>query len=145
MHHEVQFAATKETEGIAELGMITKIAADTVQKLTVKDKNGETIPNPNKGNEIYNIFVPTNWDDMELICERIIAVENDRLTPEQKENGEKAKAMGFEMTPELMSMMGGFTVLRLLTMAGGMMDAKFTKEDLLALNRKLSRIKAPKK
>ena len=36
-------------------------------------------------------------------------------------------------------------MLRLLTMAGGMMDAKFTKEDLLALNRKLSRIKAPKK
>ena len=62
-----------------------------------------------------------------------------------KKKGEKAKPMGFEMTPELMSMMGGFTVLRLLTMAGGMMDAKFTKEDLLALNRKLSRIKAPKK
>ncbi len=58
--------------------------------------------------------------------------------------GEKAKPMGFEMTPELMSMMGGFTVLRLLTMAGGMMDAKFTKEDLLSLNKKLSRIKAPK-
>ncbi|MBQ7088774.1 MAG: glycoside hydrolase family 2 protein [Clostridia bacterium] len=59
--------------------------------------------------------------------------------------GEKAKPMGFEMTPEMMSMMGGFTVLRLLTMAGGMMDAKFTKEDLLAMNKKLSRIKAPKK
>ena len=62
-----------------------------------------------------------------------------------KKKGEKAKPMGFEMTPELMSMMGGFTVLRLLTMAGGMMDAKFTKEDLLTLNKKLSRIKAPKK
>jgi len=59
--------------------------------------------------------------------------------------GEKAKPMGFDVTPEMMSMMGGFTVLRLLTMAGGMMDAKFTKEDLLALNKKLSRIKAPKK
>jgi hypothetical protein len=52
--------------------------------------------------------------------------------------------MGFEMTPEMMSMMGGFTVLRLLTMAGGMMDAKFTKEDLLKLNKKLNKIKAPK-
>ncbi|MBR2937091.1 MAG: glycoside hydrolase family 2 protein [Oscillospiraceae bacterium] len=63
-----------------------------------------------------------------------------------KKKGEpKAKPMGFEMTPELMSMMGGFTVLRLLTMAGGMMDAKFTKEDLLELNRKLSKIKTPKK
>ena len=62
-----------------------------------------------------------------------------------KKKGEKAKPMGFEVTPELMSMMGGFTVLRLLTMAGGMMDAKFTKEDLLALNKKLSKIKEPKK
>jgi len=59
--------------------------------------------------------------------------------------GEKAKPMGFEMTPEMMSMMNGFTVLRLLTMAGGMMNAKFTKEDLLALNKKLSHIRAPKK
>ncbi|MBO5323219.1 MAG: glycoside hydrolase family 2 protein [Oscillospiraceae bacterium] len=62
-----------------------------------------------------------------------------------KKKGEKAKPMGFEVTPEMMSMMGGFTVLRLLTMAGGMMDAKFTKEDLLALNKKLSKIKMPKK
>ena len=61
-----------------------------------------------------------------------------------KKKGEKAKPMGFEMTPELMSMMGGFTVLRLLTMAGGMMDAKFTKEDLLDLNKKLNRIKMKK-
>ena len=59
--------------------------------------------------------------------------------------GEPKKAMGFDVTPEMMSMMGGFTVLRLITMAGGMMDAKFTKEDLLNLNKKLSAIKAPKK
>ena len=67
----------------------------------------------------------------------------------KKKNGEKKKvdAAGFklEMSSDLMAMMGGFTVLRLLTMAGGMMGAKFTKEDLLALNKKLSRIKAPKK
>ena len=61
-----------------------------------------------------------------------------------KKKGEKAKPMGFEVTSEMMSMMSGFTVLRLLTMAGGMMDAKFTKEDLLDLNKKLSKIKAPK-
>ena len=61
-----------------------------------------------------------------------------------KKKGEKAKPMGFEVTSEMMSMMNGFTVLRLLTMAGGMMDAKFTKEDLLKMNKKLSRIRAPK-
>ncbi|MBR3978556.1 MAG: glycoside hydrolase family 2 protein [Oscillospiraceae bacterium] len=55
------------------------------------------------------------------------------------------KVAGFEMTPDMMTMMNGFTVLRLLTLAGGMMDAKFTKEDLLKLNAKLNRIKEPKK
>ena len=58
--------------------------------------------------------------------------------------GEKKEVMGFEMTPEMMSMMGGFTVLRLITLAGGMMDAKFTKEQLLDLNAQLNKIKAPK-
>ena len=62
-----------------------------------------------------------------------------------KKNGPKKKVAGFEMTPEMMSMMNGFTVLRLLTMAGGMMDVKFTKEELLKLNAKLNKIKAPKK
>ena len=59
--------------------------------------------------------------------------------------GEPKKAMGFDITPDMMAMMGGFTVLRLLTMAGGMMNAEFTKEDLLKLNDKLLAIKAPKK
>ena len=57
----------------------------------------------------------------------------------------KVEAMGFEVGPEMMSMMGGFTVLRLFTLMGGMMDAKFTKEDLLELNAKLNKIKRPKK
>ena len=55
------------------------------------------------------------------------------------------KAAGFEVGPEMMSMMGGFTVLRLFTLMGGMMDIKFTKEQLLDLNAKLNKIKAPKK
>lgn len=57
----------------------------------------------------------------------------------------KIKAGGFEVGPEMMSMMGGFTVLRLFTLMGGMMDVKFTKEELLELNAKLNKIKAPKK
>ena len=61
-----------------------------------------------------------------------------------KKKGEKAKPMGFEVNADMMSMMNGFTVLRLLTLMGGMMDAKFTKEDLLKLNKKLSRIRAPR-
>lgn len=61
-----------------------------------------------------------------------------------KKKGEKAKPMGFEVNADMMSMMNGFTVLRLLTLMGGMMDAKFTKEQLLDLNKKLSKIRAPK-
>lgn len=57
----------------------------------------------------------------------------------------KMEAMGFEIGPEMMSMMGGFTVLRLFTLMGGMMDVKFTKEELLELNAKLNKIKKPKK
>ena len=53
--------------------------------------------------------------------------------------------MGFEITSDMMSMMNGFTVLRLFTLMGGMMNVPFTKEDLLALNKKLNRIRAPRK
>ena len=62
-------------------------------------------------------------------------------------NGEapKMEAMGFEINSDMMSMMGGFTALRLFTLMGGMMDVKFTKEQLLDINKKLNKIKAPKK
>ena len=60
-------------------------------------------------------------------------------------DGQPGKVMGFEMTADMMTMMNGFTVLRLITLAGGMMDAKFTKEQLLDLNAQLNKIKRPKK
>ncbi len=63
----------------------------------------------------------------------------------KKKGGKKQKVAGFEVTPDMMSMMGGFTVLRLLSMMGGFMDANFTKEELLALNKKLTKIRTPKK
>ncbi len=56
----------------------------------------------------------------------------------------KMEAMGFEINSDMMSMMGGFTVLRLFTLMGGMMDVKFTKEQLLDINKKLNKIKKPK-
>jgi beta-galactosidase len=64
-----------------------------------------------------------------------------------KEKGEK-KSGGFEVDLKadggLMQMMGGFTVLRLSSMMG-MMNVSFTKEELLKMNKKLNRIKKPKK
>ena len=53
----------------------------------------------------------------------------------------KMEAMGFEINADMMSMMNGFTVLRLFTLMGGMMDVKFTKEQLLDINAKLNKIK----
>ena len=55
----------------------------------------------------------------------------------------KMEAMGFEVNAEMMTMMNGFTVLRLLTMIGGMMNVEFTKEQLLDLNDQLNKIKRP--
>ncbi len=54
--------------------------------------------------------------------------------------GEKKKAMGFEITPAMMKMIGGFTVLRAMNMAGAA-NVTVTKEQLLALNEQLNKIK----
>ena len=57
--------------------------------------------------------------------------------------GGGVSAMGFELNADMMSMMNGFTVLRLFTLMGGMMDVKFTKEQLLGINAQLNRIPKP--
>ncbi len=65
----------------------------------------------------------------------------------KKKKGEKGgekKAAGFEVTPQMMQLVGSFTVLRLTGMMS-MMDIRFTKEELLSLNAKLNRIKKKKK
>ena len=62
-----------------------------------------------------------------------------------KKDGKPAEAMGFEITPDMMGMMGGFTVLRMVNLAGNMMEGKITKEMLLDLNAQLNKIKKPKK
>ena len=46
------------------------------------------------------------------------------------------------MNEDKMKMMGGFTVKRMLNMLGTAgVDKKFTKEELLAINAKLNKIK----
>ena len=41
MHQSVQFATTKETKNVAEVGVETRINADKVSNLLIKDANGE--------------------------------------------------------------------------------------------------------
>ena len=60
----------------------------------------------------------------------------------KKENG-NAEAAGFELNESMMSMLGGFTLLRMITMAGGMLGFAMTKEQLLGLNAQLNQIPKP--
>lgn len=57
--------------------------------------------------------------------------------------GDKKKGSGgFEMNEDMMAMMNGFTVKRILSMLGTAgVDKKLTKEDLLAINAKLNKIR----
>jgi len=50
-----------------------------------------------------------------------------------------SKSTGFDVTPDMMKMMGGFTILRLTSLLGAA-NVKITKEQLLELNAQLNRI-----
>ena len=67
-----------------------------------------------------------------------------KLLPKGRK-GEKPTAAGFEINGEMMKMVSGFTLLRLLNMASGMLELNLTKEDLLELNRRLNKIRKPEK
>ena len=58
--------------------------------------------------------------------------------------GEKGGGMDISTMGSMMEMLGSFTLLRLAGMMGTM-NIKFTKEELLEMNAKLNKIKAPKK
>ena len=56
VHQTLQFAVTNEVNDIAELGMLTNIAKDTVAKVIVKDKNG-----------IHESFDDVHWSSAEYV------------------------------------------------------------------------------
>ena len=58
--------------------------------------------------------------------------------------GEKGGGFDLSSMGNLMDMLGSFTLLRLAGMLT-MVNVKFTKEELLEMNAKLNKIKAPKK
>ena len=72
----------------------------------------------------------------------LLGVIKDKL-PKGKKDG---PAAGFDLSSMggMMEIMGSFTILRLTGMMG-MMDIHFTKEELLDMNAKLNKIKAPQK
>ena len=63
-----------------------------------------------------------------------------KVMKSMKKKGSSATA-GFNVDKDaMMQMMGGFTLLRLTNLVG-MMNVKFTKEELLKANKRLNRIK----
>ena len=70
----------------------------------------------------------------------------DLMKQMKKGQGEKENNLADMAAGEgAKEMMGGFSILRLISMAGGMLGLEYTKEDLLAMNAKLNKIKKPKK
>ena len=71
-----------------------------------------------------------------------------KMDANKKANAKGKTSGGFDVDLKadggLMQMLGSFTVLRLTSMIG-MANVSFTKEELLKMNRKLNRIKKPKK
>jgi len=67
-----------------------------------------------------------------------------KFLPKDKKGGTPS-AMGFEINANMFKMVESFTVLRLLSMAGGMLNLEISKEELLDLNAQLNKIKAPRK
>ena len=76
-----------------------------------------------------------------------LAKKMSQSKPAAKSDGKakpkKKKAKNPEMNSGVLDMIGGFTVLRFTGMLG-MRNVTFTKEELLAMNRKLNRIKKAK-
>ena len=62
-----------------------------------------------------------------------------RLRKIKKKNEDRSSS-AMKPSSDMMKMIGSFTPLRVSSMAG-MIGLKFTKEDLLGLNRKLNRVK----
>ena len=60
------------------------------------------------------------------------------------EKGEGGHGGTFSLTPDMLQMVGSFTILRMSGMVG-MVGVTLTEKDLLTLNAKLNKIKAPKK
>ena len=69
-----------------------------------------------------------------------------KLAAKMKKTGEKKEGGNgsFKLSPEMMQMVGSFTILRMSGMVG-MVGINLTEQDLLKLNKQLNKIKAPKK
>ena len=72
-----------------------------------------------------------------------IAMKMKKTSSGEKKEGGHGNG-GFKLSPEMLQMIGSFTILRMSGMAG-MAGINFTEKDLLTLNKQLNKIRVPKK
>ena len=85
-------------------------------------------------------------DVMDTLQGKLLIMGMFKNIAPQISGGEKGKGAGFDLSSMsgMMEMLGSFTLLRLTGMLG-MANVHFTKDELLAMNAKLNKIKAPAK
>ena len=130
--------------------------ADTTHLVAVSGdlKDESVIRKVNEFNEAYRLKekgAVLNWFDITEV-EGYLSL-NSKITDILASDGGRALFMemmqplqgGMQQSGEdsaaMMSMLGGFTLLRLLNMAGGMFGLDMTKEGLLAINARLNTMK----
>ena len=127
---------------------ITAIAGDCKDEARIR-----RVEKPNESYKLKDTGTVLNWFDIEM-PKGMLSI-NDRIDVIMKTpQGQKiilgiaekfssaSGSTGFTMNDDMMRMMGGFTLLRICSMAG-MMNVSFTKEDLISLNKALNSIKKP--
>ena len=96
------------------------------------------------------VDAPEVVDVPETVEEPTGAAETQEVaeTPVEKkpkgEKGEGGHGGTFSLTPDMLQMVGSFTILRMSGMVG-MVGIELKEKDLLDLNRQLNKIKVPKK
>ena len=134
---------------------LTAVAGDCKDESTIKK-----VDEPNEDYILREVGAILNWFDITEVdgCLSINDTIGDIMATTKgkllmmgmigkvmksmkKKNGGKASAAGFEMSENMMKMMNGFTLLRLVNMASGMIGVEVTKEQLLDINAKLNKIK----
>ncbi len=74
---------------------------------------------------------------------RVIMKEMKSNSKSKEKSGGGFSVSGFKFSPELVQMLGGFSILRASSMLG-MVNVSLTKEQLLSINKKLNKINKPK-
>lgn len=127
---------------------ITAIAGNCKDEARIR-----RVEKPNDSYKLKETGTVLNWFDIEM-PEGMLSI-NDKIDLIMKTSqGQKiilgiatkissvSGETGFSMNDDMMRMMGGFTLLRICSMAG-MMNVSFTKEELVSINKALNSIKRP--